>query len=250
MLGYRRALYTLSEAPALATSLSNHSSAARSQVHGVGRMRALVRELSNASANALAPAPSTSVQAETSTTIAQPDSATSDDANRCPREEEHVRAVEEEASRYEKDGTLTDIELEDFDMCRSWQVCHYRMILALTNCSRVLLQANQHRFPLIYRVALDIMPAQASAVPCECVFSSSKETDTLRRTNLSPDLMERLQILKHLYLQHRGERLDFSRGRLASEGDLAPVVSVEQIGRMVAEGRVDELDTLIDKSES
>ncbi|EKM48918.1 uncharacterized protein PHACADRAFT_107968, partial [Phanerochaete carnosa HHB-10118-sp] len=64
----------------------------------------------------------------------------------------------------------------------------------------------------------------ASAVPCERVFSSSKEMDTLRRINLSPEVMEGLQILKHLYLRQRGERW----GRLASEGDLAPAVSVEQ----------------------
>ena len=243
MLEHRRALFLV---PAPSTSPSNQSSAARSQAHGVGRMRALIRELSNASANAV-PTPDASMQAETPTVVAQSDSAASEDASRHLREEEHVRAVEEEASRYEKEGVLTDNELEDFDMCRSWQVCHYRMILALANC---LLQANQHRFPLIYRVALDIMPAQASAVPCERVFSSSKETDTLRRTNLSPDLMERLQVMKHLYLQRRGEKLDFSRGRLASESDLAPAVSAEQIDRMVAEGRVDELDTLIDNSES
>ncbi|KAI5893793.1 uncharacterized protein SCHCODRAFT_02500333 [Schizophyllum commune H4-8] len=40
------------------------------------------------------------------------------------------------------------------------------------------------------------MPIQASAVPCERVFSSSKETDTTRRANLEPNLMEALQILK------------------------------------------------------
>ncbi|KAI5822964.1 hypothetical protein K523DRAFT_406190 [Schizophyllum commune Tattone D] len=40
------------------------------------------------------------------------------------------------------------------------------------------------------------MPVQASAVPCERVFSSSKETDTTRRANLEPRLMEALQMLK------------------------------------------------------
>ena len=50
------------------------------------------------------------------------------------------------------------------------------------------------------------------------IFSSSKETDTLRRTDLFPDLMEKLQILKHLYLQRREERLNFLGSRLASEG--------------------------------
>ena len=83
MLEYRQALCTLFETPAPATLLSNQSSTACSQVHGVGHMRALVRELSNASANTLAPALSTTVQVETYTAIAQPDSITSEDANHC-----------------------------------------------------------------------------------------------------------------------------------------------------------------------
>ena len=37
---------------------------------------------------------------------------------------------------------------------------------------------------------------QASAVPCERVFSSSKVTDADRRSKLDPRFMETLQILK------------------------------------------------------
>lgn len=47
---------------------------------------------------------------------------------------------------------------------------------------------------------MDILPIQASAVPCERAFSSSKETDAARRANLESDLMEKLQILKNLRL--------------------------------------------------
>lgn len=46
---------------------------------------------------------------------------------------------------------------------------------------------------------MDVLPAQASAVPCERVFSSSKETDTNRRANLSAEHMEQLQVLKFAY---------------------------------------------------
>ena len=42
----------------------------------------------------------------------------------------------------------------------------------------------------MYRVALDILPVQASSVACERVFSLSKETITMRRNRLSVELME------------------------------------------------------------
>ena len=63
---------------------------------------------------------------------------------------------------------------------------------------------------------MDILPAQATAVPCERVFSSSKETCTLRRSQLGPTTIEMLQVLKYLYQR---ERLDFTTGLLAMEED-------------------------------
>ncbi|KZT51672.1 hATC-domain-containing protein, partial [Calocera cornea HHB12733] len=67
---------------------------------------------------------------------------------------------------------------------------------------------SRHRdqFPTFYKMAMDYLPIQASAVPSERVFSSSKETDTKRRNRLSPALMEALQLLKYLL---KKERLDF-----------------------------------------
>ena len=51
---------------------------------------------------------------------------------------------------------------------------------------------------------MDILPIQASSVPCERVFSSSKETITARRNALSPQLVEALQLLKYTTKQGRG----------------------------------------------
>jgi hypothetical protein len=62
----------------------------------------------------------------------------------------------------------------------------------------------------------DVLVAQATAVvPCERVFSSSKETCTLRCSQLGPTTIE---ILKYLYQR---ERLNFTTGilRLAMEED-------------------------------
>jgi hAT family C-terminal dimerisation region len=43
---------------------------------------------------------------------------------------------------------------------------------------------------------MDILPIQASSVPCERVFSSSKQTITARRSQLNPQLVEALQLIK------------------------------------------------------
>ncbi|KAF5346668.1 hypothetical protein D9758_013219 [Tetrapyrgos nigripes] len=55
---------------------------------------------------------------------------------------------------------------------------------------------NQAHFPTIFRLTLDILPIQASSVPCECVFSSS-DTDTKKHNHISPELNKALQMLKY-----------------------------------------------------
>jgi hypothetical protein len=101
---------------------------------------------------------------------------------------------------------------------------------------------------------------QASAVPCERVFSSAAETDTKRRNRLSPAFMEVLQILKFIISQDRA--LDFVGPHLASEDELrAPIVDVlvdaaEGAGpggsarsivmNLLSSGRIDEFEQLID----
>lgn len=57
---------------------------------------------------------------------------------------------------------------------------------------------------------MDVLPVQASAVPCEHVFSSSKETMSARRNKISPELMEALQMLKFSVRNGRG--LNFTEG--------------------------------------
>lgn len=71
-------------------------------------------------------------------------------------------------------------------------------------------QENQLRYPTIFKLALDILPIQGSAVPCERVFSSAKETMTDRRSRISKELMEALQMLK-FSIRH-GADLDFTEG--------------------------------------
>jgi trehalose/maltose hydrolase-like predicted phosphorylase len=57
---------------------------------------------------------------------------------------------------------------------------------------------------------MDILPIQASAVPCERIFSSAGETTTKRRNNINPKLMEALQMLK--FALKKGHSIDFTKG--------------------------------------
>ncbi len=51
-------------------------------------------------------------------------------------------------------------------------------------------------YPTLARIALDILPMQASSVPCERVFSAAKLVATDHRARLSPVVFEELQVLK------------------------------------------------------
>lgn len=62
---------------------------------------------------------------------------------------------------------------------------------------------------------MDIIPIQGSAVPCERVFSSAKETMQARRNKLGADTMEALQMLK--FSVKKGQLLNFSQGLSKAE---------------------------------
>jgi len=57
---------------------------------------------------------------------------------------------------------------------------------------------------------MDYLPIQGSAVPCEHVFSSAKETMTNRRNRILYGLMEQLQMLKFSFT--KGRPLNFTGG--------------------------------------
>ena len=76
---------------------------------------------------------------------------------------------------------------------------------------------NQTHFPTLFAMAMDYIPIQATAVPCERIFSSSAETDTKRRNRINPALMEALQMQKFRLKQ---QRLDFTSGWLTKEKEM------------------------------
>ncbi len=95
-------------------------------------------------------------------------------------------------------------------------------------------------------MVLDVLPAQASSVACERVFSPSKETITMRRSCFSPVLMEILQFLKYTYRQ---ERLDLMEGFVSSEKEILkadiPSIATEEVRELLTNGQklIDILNT-------
>jgi hypothetical protein len=88
-----------------------------------------------------------------------------------------------------------------------------------------LLQSKKDEFPTLFRLAMDILPIQASSVPCERVFSSSKETTTARRSSLSPNLVEALQVLK--FERRQARTLTFTEG-LDKDEEVAELEALEE----------------------
>ena len=81
-----------------------------------------------------------------------------------------------------------------FDILTYWQV---RTLSLRSQTTTLTLPQNvEKRFPNLFCLAMDVLPAQASSVPCERLFSSGKETYTACRNRIQPNLMEALQVLK------------------------------------------------------
>ena len=96
----------------------------------------------------------------------------------------------------------------------------------------------------MFKVACDVLPVQAAAVPCERVFSSSSETDTKRRNRLYPALFEVLQLMKYAYKQ---ARLDFTDHILAREEGytIEGNLTDNAIRKLVLSGRTEEVADLL-----
>jgi hypothetical protein len=112
------------------------------------------------------------------------------------------------------------------------------------------MQEHQHQYPRIFRLAMDIIPIQASSVPCERVFSSGKQTMSPRRGRISAQLMEALQILKFSIRKEALKFSDMSWKEELTEFELraqsAPPGDAEAYGRSLEEDEFD-LDNIINE---
>jgi hypothetical protein len=85
-------------------------------------------------------------------------------------------------------------------------------------------QKNQEEWPTLFKLAMDLIPIQATSVPCERVFSSSKETTRARRNRLKPNIVEATQILK--FQAKHVKELNFTEG-LKEQDEVAELEGVE-----------------------
>jgi hAT family C-terminal dimerisation region len=97
-----------------------------------------------------------------------------------------------ELRRYLRD--MPDDVTVKTDFIDWWSVCIFWFPFVFDN--KLIKQENAKTYPTLARIALDVLPSQASAVPCEWLFSSAKLTTTDRRSRLKAEIFEILQIMK------------------------------------------------------
>src|SRR6266508_2485561 len=99
----------------------------------------------------------------------------------------------------------------------------------------------------MFGVAIDILPVQESAVPCEHIFSSSKETCTDCRNWILPKLLEALQFHKFKCKQ---AWLNFLENFLSREEDyvIGGEITDYAVVKLLSLGRVEELTDLLRNS--
>ncbi|KAL0568490.1 hypothetical protein V5O48_013490 [Marasmius crinis-equi] len=195
-------------------SAPSPSHASRAQKSGMAHLKGLLRTLSKTSVTSSSSDTSSDSPAET-TTSGQPPQMTEEELDR-----RDLVEVDKELLDWESE-TVEDDEDDGFDLLQYWDE-----------------RRSKKTFPLIFKVAMDVLPAQASAVPCERVFSSAKDTDTDKRSRLSGEMFEKLQVLKHRYKEMR-----FLDTLLLDRDTMVEVVDLDTkvIDDMITQGRVQEL---------
>lgn len=89
---------------------------------------------------------------------------------------------------------ISESHTQDMDLCIYWEVrC---LPMSIESSSHDNSQKHAHQYPTIARIALDILPAMASSVPSERLFSSSGNTADDQRSRLGAERFEQAQIMK------------------------------------------------------
>jgi len=81
------------------------------------------------------------------------------------------------------------------DLVEWWQVSRSPFCLEIFLVLILAPQNNAKLFPTLARIALDVLPSQASSVPCERLFSSTKQIADDRRARLGTGVFEELVVM-------------------------------------------------------
>src|ERR1700678_1223271 len=131
--------------------------------------------------------------------VSNKEEAASEDASEFDKHRETLLSDDAEEGwapelwRYTK--TMQRDVKKDTDIIKWWQVS--------SSCSEMFLFTNlngpkdhAHVYPTLARIALDILPSQASSVPCGRLFSGTKQVATDRRASLGNMVFEEVTITK------------------------------------------------------
>jgi len=124
----------------------------------------------------------------------------------------------------------------------------YFNIFWITIILLTLWKLNEKKYPLLFPVALDILPVQASTVPCKHIFSSSKQSREDHQNRATPKLFEALQFWKHALKKNH---LDFTKHySVAKEEDytIEGQVTDKAAWKLISQGWVDILSELLNNS--
>ncbi|KAF8154651.1 hypothetical protein B0H34DRAFT_799415 [Crassisporium funariophilum] len=153
---------------------------------------------------------------------------------RVPTAEEHVAwelerckldrfAAEREWADYMAAGVVTMIGKVGVNLVHFWDI-------------------NKASYPLMFSIALDVLPVQASAVPCKQLFLSSKKHALISRAKFYPSCWRLCRLINASY-----NWFDFTETYLANKEDYTidgklTEFAVEELLRL---GRLDELEELL-----
>ncbi|KAF7770801.1 hypothetical protein Agabi119p4_6775 [Agaricus bisporus var. burnettii] len=99
-------------------------------------------------------------------------------------------------------------------------------------------------YPTLARIALDVLPIQASAVPCERLFSASKQVATDRRSRLGSDRFEELLVMKSAWW---GTMVDWAAVNTA---EVEEVDLVDYVDFLEADKQAQEWEEVIEISDT
>lgn len=135
----------------------------------------------------------------------------------------------------------------DTDILHFWEVSGVPYTIRDEHSQTICLQINRSEFPTLFAIAMDYLPIQASAVPCERVFSSAKETDTSKHNRIHPMLMEALQMLKFSLKKDR-QSISFTDGWKTAKSEMMEAkkfTKEDLLAQLLTGDRQTTTDTLI-----